>query len=300
MELQSIQPLFSVLIANYNNGQYLEDCLKSIFAQTYEHWEIIIVDDASTDNSREIYQKYANDQRIRVYYNSKNKGCGYTKRKCVEYASGEICGFVDPDDAIDPVAIEIMMSAHHDHPDHSLIYSTHYVCDRFLSIQSIADYVGQIPVGQYSYSMDRPIISHFASFKMQKYTSTNGIACFYTKAVDKELYYKLEETGPVLFIDKPLYYYRHHLGGISLGDNAAHAYDFELTAKVKTILRNKQRRKIIHSLYLPEHQLINGILRVAKIHSKKNNILTGIKLLCDSLRFSPLKTLKIIGKYILK
>ena len=54
----SKEPLFSVLVANYNNGRYLEECLKSIFNQTYKNWEIIIVDDFSTDNSHDVYKKY--------------------------------------------------------------------------------------------------------------------------------------------------------------------------------------------------------------------------------------------------
>ena len=90
-------PFFSVLIANYNNGKYLEECLESIFAQTFKDWEIIVVDDASTDSSGDIYRKYENDGRIHVYRNKRRRGVGYTKRKCVEHARGEVCGFVDAD-----------------------------------------------------------------------------------------------------------------------------------------------------------------------------------------------------------
>ncbi|MBE0639808.1 MAG: glycosyltransferase family 2 protein, partial [Bacteroidales bacterium] len=89
---KSDKPLFSALIANYNNGQYLEECLQSIFAQTHENWEIVIVDDASTDSSHAVYEKHKSDSRIRILKNDKNRGCGYTKRKCVENAKGDICG----------------------------------------------------------------------------------------------------------------------------------------------------------------------------------------------------------------
>ena len=80
---------FSVLIANYNNGQYLQDALNSVFNQTYSNWEIIIVDDCSTDNSHELYNNYVDDSRIHIYYNNRNYGCGYTKRRCVELAHGD-------------------------------------------------------------------------------------------------------------------------------------------------------------------------------------------------------------------
>ena len=99
-------PLFSVLIANYNNGKYLREAINSVYSQIYTNWEIILVDDASTDNSQEIYSELEKDDRIHIYYNEKNMGCGYTKRRCAELANGELCGFLDPDDALLPHALE--------------------------------------------------------------------------------------------------------------------------------------------------------------------------------------------------
>ena len=61
-------PLFSVLIANYNNGKYLQEAVDSVLAQTYTNWEIIIVDDKSTDNSAEVYNQYKDDSRFHIYY----------------------------------------------------------------------------------------------------------------------------------------------------------------------------------------------------------------------------------------
>ena len=57
IKLQSKEPLFSILIANYNNGKYLMDAIESVRQQTYANWEIILVDDASTDNSHELYNE---------------------------------------------------------------------------------------------------------------------------------------------------------------------------------------------------------------------------------------------------
>src|SRR6266567_1565920 len=100
---------FSILIANYNNGRFFKDCYNSILAQTYINWEVIIVDDGSTDDSVEAIKNIINmDKRFHFYINNQNKGCGFTKRKCVEVASGDICGFVDPDDALLPNALKKM------------------------------------------------------------------------------------------------------------------------------------------------------------------------------------------------
>lgn len=82
------QPLFSVLIANYNNGKYLVESIESVRQQTYANWEIILVDDASTDNSPELYKELEKDKRIHIYLNEQNMGYGYTKCRCAELATG--------------------------------------------------------------------------------------------------------------------------------------------------------------------------------------------------------------------
>jgi glycosyltransferase involved in cell wall biosynthesis len=291
-------PLFSVLIANYNNGKYLEECLASIFAQTYKNWEIIIVDDASTDSSREIYSKYLDNNNIHVFYNKKNKGVGYTKRKCAENAKGEICGFVDPDDIISSDALELMTKAHQDFPGMSIIYSTHFICDKTLKPLQIADYVGQIPLNEKSWSVKRPIISQFATFKRSKYLNTKGISGIFKKAADKDLYYKLEETGPVMFIDKPLYYYRHHENSISLNNNGSAAYQYELMAKAMIVLRHNKSRAVIEKMPHSRDELAKGIMIVIVTEAGKLKILSATKLLFQLIYFSPLSILWIINIWL--
>ena len=117
------KPLFSVLIANYNNGNYIQECIESVFAQDYKEWEIIIVDDASTDNSKSIYLLYANHPQIHIYFNDKNRGVTYTKWRCIEEAKGDFCGFLDPDDTILPNALSLMVSNHLQDLDISIISS---------------------------------------------------------------------------------------------------------------------------------------------------------------------------------
>lgn len=215
--------LFSVLIANYNNAFYLQESIDSVLEQTYTNWEVILVDDKSTDDSQLIYDKYKDDLRFRIYYNDKNRGCGYTKRRCAELANGELCGFLDPDDALMPTALEVMVKAHAEHPECSLIYSTcyRYSGDRNAEMP-IWDYIGEIPEESDFLIYRKKLVSHFVSFKTSAYQKTEGIDPSLTAAVDRDLYYKLEEYGRLLHLPIPLYYYRiNNEHSISIGSKEA-------------------------------------------------------------------------------
>ncbi len=230
-------PLFSVLVANYNNGNYLEDAINSIFKQTYNNWEIIIVDDCSTDNSSELYKKYENDSRFHIYYNDSNHGCGYTKRRCAELAHGEICGFVDPDDTLEPDALEIMIKAHAEDDSLSMVYSRYNEVDENLQFIRVSKQQRPIPEGS-SFLEGDGGISHFVSFKTSAYRKTPGIDAHFLRAVDHDMYFMLEEAGKVKFIDKVLYNYRTNTGSnISLGDNGDKAYLWHLIGAIDACRR---------------------------------------------------------------
>ena len=134
--IMSKPPLISVLLANYNNAPYLREAIESVRLQPYENWEIVVVDDASTDDSLAVLNVYADDPRIRVISNDQNRGCGYTKRRCAELARGELCAYLDPDDALLPEALETMVKAHAEHPECALVYSKYFHCDKRLNVRS--------------------------------------------------------------------------------------------------------------------------------------------------------------------
>ena len=209
--------LFSVLMAHYNNARFLVHSINSVLAQSYTNWEIVLVDDGSTDEFETIIQAFKNDPRIKIFRNGKNRGCAFTKRKCIEKSTGELVGFLDPDDSLHTDAIQIMVNAHIQHPSFSLIHSTHYICDEAMHIIRIAEYPKALPTGTPYLLLNDGSVHHFATFKKSCYNKTIGIFCpkKIDKAIDQDLYYLLEEEGDIFFIDQPLYYYRIHRGGIS-------------------------------------------------------------------------------------
>ncbi len=157
-------PLFSVLIANYNNVKYLVDTIESVRKQTYTNWEIIIVDDGSTDNSNDLYKQLGSDSRIHIFNNEENKGCGFTKRRCAELANGEICGFLDPDDTLSQDALEVMVTAHSSNKNVSLVYSRHNEMDANMNFLKVSTQQTAMPIGG-SFLYGDGGISQFASFK---------------------------------------------------------------------------------------------------------------------------------------
>lgn len=97
----------SIIVPCYNAEQYIERCLKSIIEQTYSNIEIIIVNDGSTDKSKELVSSYMWDKRI-VYVEQDNGGEYSARNKGVEIATGDYIGFVDADDYIHPQMYEKM------------------------------------------------------------------------------------------------------------------------------------------------------------------------------------------------
>ena len=115
---------FSILIAHYNNWNYFQECYKSIQDQTYQDFEIVIVDDCSTDDSfQKLEELSLIDSKIKLFQNKENKQVGYTKRRCVEEACGEFCLFVDPDDKISSTSLEDIRNVYNLNPTIIATYS---------------------------------------------------------------------------------------------------------------------------------------------------------------------------------
>lgn len=106
-----IAPLVSVLMTAYNREKYIGEAIESVIASTYQNWELIIVDDCSSDRTVEIARSYeAKDDRIRLYINEKNLGDYPNRNRAASYARGKYLKYVDADDMIYPYGLEQLVS----------------------------------------------------------------------------------------------------------------------------------------------------------------------------------------------
>ena len=105
-----MKPLVSICIPTYNGAQYLRECLDSVLSQSFSNYQVIIVDDQSSDNTWEILNQYAaQDNRISLFKNEHNLGLVGNWNRCIELASGEWIKFVFQDDLIAPECLERML-----------------------------------------------------------------------------------------------------------------------------------------------------------------------------------------------
>lgn len=96
-------PSISVIVPVYNCERYIQACLQSLLAQTLQNFELIVVDDASTDRSGEICATMATtDSRIRLVQLQENSGAGMARNRGMETATGRFLTFVDGDDVVEP------------------------------------------------------------------------------------------------------------------------------------------------------------------------------------------------------
>lgn len=91
-------PTVSINLCCYNSEKYLEETLQSIFAQTYKDWELIIINDGSTDATESIVQQYISQGYPIVYHFQKNHGLGYSRNEALKRSRGQYIAFIDHDD----------------------------------------------------------------------------------------------------------------------------------------------------------------------------------------------------------
>lgn len=98
--------LVSIIMPSYNTAKYIKETIDSVLSQTYEAWELIIVDDCSTDNTDEVVLPFLKDTRIRYIKNEKNSGAALSRNRALREAKGKWIAFLDSDDLWVPDKLE--------------------------------------------------------------------------------------------------------------------------------------------------------------------------------------------------
>ncbi len=109
-EKENEQLLVSIVTPMYNSAKFIGTTIKSVLNQTYQNWELILVDDYSTDDTVSIVRKYADsDSRIKLVEQQKNQGAGVARNIGIDCAEGDFVAFLDADDYWEYVKLEVQV-----------------------------------------------------------------------------------------------------------------------------------------------------------------------------------------------
>lgn len=200
-------PMVSVLMTAYNRAGFIRQAIESVLSSTYQSFELLIVDDCSTDTTVSIAQEYAaRDNRIKVYVNERNLGDYPNRNKAASYASGKYIKYLDSDDVMYPHCLEVMVSSMERFPEAGY------------GLSSISDEQRPYPVQvscRDTYLENFYGYGHFGrapGSAIIKLASFNQVGGFSGERMigDADLWYKMAMYFPLVKFPSYLYWDRQH------------------------------------------------------------------------------------------
>lgn len=216
--------LISIIVPVYNVEEYLKQCLDSILDQTYRNWELILVNDGSTDSSGLICQEYAEkDARIR-YFEKENGGLSDARNYGIEQAQGEYLTFVDSDDFLDASHLNVLYNAlvNNDVDISIANYTNYQTSTATFYLHTFGDYYEKIYTSE-------ELIDDLSFLERNDLSFSTIWGSLYKKSVfsflrfpkgvigeDVALIYKMyTQVDKIVYVHKDTYIYRENDSGIS-------------------------------------------------------------------------------------
>lgn len=212
--------MISIVLPTYNGEKYLAQSIDSILRQTYENWELIIVNDCSTDSTREIAESYARkDRRITVINNEVNKKLPASLNIGFEKARGELFTWTSDDNAFAPKALENMLNALVNN-NADLVYAniTFIDYEDYILFDNPGDPLEELPI--------HDVIEACFLYKREIHETLNGYDVHKFLVEDYDFFLRAYWRYKFYHLDEFLYFYRIH--GTSL--TAQRKKDAELAA----------------------------------------------------------------------
>ena len=259
---------FSLIVPVYNVEDYLDECLKSIVKQNYNNYEVIIVNDGSTDNSLEIAKKYANKYpRLIKVYSKENGGLSSARNYGIEKAIGKYLFFIDSDDFIVPNCLKIIDERIE---DNDILVFNYLTGTSYESANRVNAYDDSIKELKKRYIVGKPCAVNKIC-KRQLFDNVNFLDGVYYEdlATMPKLVFKAKKIS---FINDYLYFYRIRENSImnNLTYNPKMDSIFNVLSQLKDYFK-KEYKEEIEFLYI-EHLLRGASLRYFDCENCKDQL----------------------------
>jgi glycosyltransferase involved in cell wall biosynthesis len=217
--MRSETPLVSVIMPVYNGVEYLAGAIGSLLAQTYPHWELVLVDDGSTDDTAVIAQSFA-DPRIRYHY-QENRGQAAALNTGLGLARGEFVTTLDADDVYPPHSLADRVARFLLHPEVGVVYGDGVYC--YETGEPFLKFTEQMPSGATGDVYDLVIVSPFfgtGATMMIRKAVLDAHELLYDESIvwcqDWDFYIRVAEVTPFEFVPTITIEYRMHGAGMTV------------------------------------------------------------------------------------
>ncbi|MDF9798021.1 glycosyltransferase involved in cell wall biosynthesis [Catalinimonas alkaloidigena] len=256
------QVLVSVYITNYNYGKYITQAVESVLQQTLDDFEIIIIDDGSTDNSREIIEDYARHPKIKVIF-QKNKGLNVTNNIALRVAKGKYIMRLDADDFLDQNALLVMSNTLERDPELGLVFPDYYITDESGDPESIHK--------RHDFDKDVSLLDQAAHGACTMIRSSflrelGGYNEDYSCQDGYELWVKFTAQHKVSNINTPLFYYRQH--GSNLTKNETRILTTRATINKDYLKADQEKQQTIAIIPVRDANSVNNKLAFTLLDDK--------------------------------
>ena len=256
--------LVSIIMPSYNTGVFIKESIESVLAQSYSHWELIIVDDCSTDETDEIVNQYLADERIRYIKNDTNSGAAISRNRALREAKGKWIAFLDSDDLWHPEKLERQIA---------FMEETGYAF-------SFTDYMIQLNGEWLPYIYTGPNV--VTRKKMYDYCYFSTITVMYDrekigliqienlrKNNDYAMWLQIIEKSNCYRFPECLSYYIKHEGSVSSGKK------WKLIKWHYTLYKTGMHKNAFVSVLLTARNLFYGVMK-KMVYKKKTTVMPGM------------------------
>jgi glycosyltransferase involved in cell wall biosynthesis len=280
------KPLVSIVLPTYNGSKYIADSIESCINQSYQNWELIVVNDASTDNSEEIINDYKkNNDRIHLLHNEKNKKLPATLNKGFANAKGTYFTWISDDNLFKTNALETFVDALEKNQEIDLFYSD------FDIIDDNGNHIEEIRVPKPENLVFMNMIGASFIYKRDLHTKINGFDEEMFLGEDYDFWlraYKLFSFAP---INKNLYRYRYHDNSLS----GRHS------KKIQKLLANITEKHLKDLTKLPKKTIATAYWELGKTHFRHSNPLKkSIYCTLKAIQIRPIILLAPIKSFVVR
>lgn len=209
-------PLVTIYVTNYNYGAYIVKAFNSILEQTYKNIEILLIDDGSTDNSREIINDLVSSNTNVTKIFQQNKGLNKTNNVAISKATGKYIMRLDADDILTTNAIELMVQALEQDESIGLVFPDYYLMDENgykYSIHKRYNFDSDVSL------FDKPAHGACTLIRLSCLKEVGGYDEDFTCQDGYELWLKFIAKFKVKNINEPLFYYRQHSSNLTKNEH---------------------------------------------------------------------------------